>query len=513
MRVRERYKLIEKRMAGIEPIPADFPQYVEENIQHHLFYSRKEGSCYCTHCKSEVPYQPLHHKEAAVCPKCGKQTTARSKGMSRLSDDINWFTLVQHFEDGLVVRHFRTLVNWEDFTAPVIKTEELYRNVITPKSFKEYMWWWKYQENELAWIPYKKRGFSWYAYEGNLWHPYTAKCYTDLDEVIKGTNFQYSCLTGLLHDFNLLGDDGIISLYGIEKTLNTYRDMPYLEMLYKVGFHNLIRGVSEPGVGKMFHDAKDIYGVLGVDKAQYKMLLAKVNPTVTEYKAMLLVNAHEQEDWEFGIGALNDRNGYNVESISRIVPIHKAIRYIRKTGITVDEYCRHLMGCIQLGHNTADEYYAFPNDRVRALVRNEIAEQRRIRNEAENLKKMIDNADTLNLIREIRAGTDGNEAYHMHYNGMFIRIARDTEELIREGEILHHCVGRIYAPKMEVGETMIFLIRRESDPETPFFTMEWKDGKVKQLYGNHDCLPTEEVVAFKAEFLRRVKEIKMPVAA
>ena len=512
MRVREKYIRIAKRMEGIEPIPSDFPKYVEENIHHHLFYSRKEGSCYCTHCKSEVPYQPLRHKEAAVCPKCGTQATARSIGMSRSRDELNWFSLVQHFEDGLVVRHFRTLVNWQDFKNPVIETSEQYRNVITSKGCDDYMWWWKYQENEMAWIPYKKRGMSWYAYEGEYWHPYSSKCYTDLDEVIKGTIFKYSCLHGLMKDFGVVKGNGAIDCYGIEFALNSYNSAPYLEMLYKVGFHNLIRGLANYRYDRIkFNNAKDIYGVLGVDKVQYKLLLANGNPTMQEYRAMKLVNAHDVGDWEFGIQEVARGYSNALKCIADKLPISKAVRYMRKTGNDSSTYLDYLRKCERFNHDLNDPYYAYPSAKVIDLVqREEIARiarenaERAEREKVEREKKMRKNAGTLKLISAIRNGTDGNEAFHLHMGGLFVRIADSTEELVREGEILHHCVGRIYAPKMEVGETMIFLIRKESAPDEPFYTMEFVNGKVAQLRGMRNCDPTPEVTEFKAEFMRRV---------
>ena len=52
-------------------------------------------------------------------------------------------------------------------------------------------------------------------------------------------------------------------------------------------------------------------------------------------------------------------------------------------------------------------------------------------------------------------------------------IAKSPAELIKEGNTLHHCVGRMgYDQKMVREESLIFFIRTVAEPDKPFVTIE-----------------------------------------
>jgi hypothetical protein len=97
-------------------------------------------------------------------------------------------------------------------------------------------------------------------------------------------------------------------------------------------------------------------------------------------------------------------------------------------------------------------------------------------------------------------------------DGLEIHPARSQEEMIREGQLLHHCVAR-YAADHANGKTAILFIRRSMDPETPFFTLELDEqtGKVCQNRGKRNCDRTKEVEAFEKawlEYIHRIMKIE-----
>lgn len=103
------------------------------------------------------------------------------------------------------------------------------------------------------------------------------------------------------------------------------------------------------------------------------------------------------------------------------------------------------------------------------------------------------------------------EALNLHNNGFFIRLPRVLDEIKREGETLGHCVAT-YVDKVAERKTLIFFIRRESEPDKPFFTLEWK-GAVIQCYGYRHCKPTPELNKFIRLFSRKMDEYtKVPNA-
>ena len=80
-----------------------------------------------------------------------------------------------------------------------------------------------------------------------------------------------------------------------------------------------------------------------------------------------------------------------------------------------------------------------------------------------------------------------------------IIIARSPQDLIREGDMLHHCVGRMnYDQKFVREESLIFFVRNVDSPDTPFVTVEYSlsKHKVLQCYGAHDSKPNDSVMEF-----------------
>ena len=87
---------------------------------------------------------------------------------------------------------------------------------------------------------------------------------------------------------------------------------------------------------------------------------------------------------------------------------------------------------------------------------------------------------------------DGKDAF-------VVVIARSPQDLIREGDTLHHCVGRMnYDQKFAREESLIFFVRNASEPDVPFVTVEYslKSKRILQCYGEHDHKPTDDVLEF-----------------
>jgi hypothetical protein len=87
-------------------------------------------------------------------------------------------------------------------------------------------------------------------------------------------------------------------------------------------------------------------------------------------------------------------------------------------------------------------------------------------------------------------------------------IAKSPQDLINEGEILHHCVGRMgYDQKFAREESLIFFIRTKEQPTNPLVTLEYspKTHKVLQCYADHDSKPSEEIMNY-------VNDIWLPYA-
>lgn len=96
--------------------------------------------------------------------------------------------------------------------------------------------------------------------------------------------------------------------------------------------------------------------------------------------------------------------------------------------------------------------------------------------------------------------------YSWERDGILIRPARTEQELKDEGKKLHHCVGT-YADSHVEGRSSIFFIRRASDQDQPWYTLNLDDKSltVKMNLGNHNCKTTDEVKAFEEAWIAWVR--------
>lgn len=94
------------------------------------------------------------------------------------------------------------------------------------------------------------------------------------------------------------------------------------------------------------------------------------------------------------------------------------------------------------------------------------------------------------------------KGFEWHQGGLLIRVCQSQQEMIDEGKKLNHCVAR-YAEDHATGKTTIFLIRKEEQPDVPWFTLELdvKKGVVAQNRGKHNCARTEEIIEFENNWI------------
>lgn len=96
-----------------------------------------------------------------------------------------------------------------------------------------------------------------------------------------------------------------------------------------------------------------------------------------------------------------------------------------------------------------------------------------------------------------------------HDGGILIRPCATAAELRAEGSTLSHCVYS-YANRHKKGETAIFFIRKEEEPDKPWFTLELdeKNLVVRQNRGLRNCGKTPEVQGFEDRWIAHLKQMK-----
>lgn len=86
-----------------------------------------------------------------------------------------------------------------------------------------------------------------------------------------------------------------------------------------------------------------------------------------------------------------------------------------------------------------------------------------------------------------------SDIYSAAAAGYIIRPAKNAAEIVAEGRYLHHCVGLdTYLSKHNSGKSVILFLRKVSEPDIPFITIEIRGDHIVQWYGAYDKKPQEE---------------------
>lgn len=191
------------------------------------------------------------------------------------------------------------------------------------------------------------------------------------------------------------------------------------------------------------------------------------------------------------------------------LPVMRCVRYLlrqrskskKADANLLEDYWRIAGG---EGVDLNDPYNRFPPDLIKAHDRvdgiRKAREAARLAEERakENEKLRVGFARQLEKLA----------AYAWSADGILIRPAEEPEELTREGDILHHCVGG-YRSKHAEGRSAIFFIRREDRPEEPWYTLELnvKELTVIQNRGKGNSARTEAVRKFEEAWLERIRAV------
>ena len=191
-------------------------------------------------------------------------------------------------------------------------------------------------------------------------------------------------------------------------------------------------------------------------------------------------------------------------------PLLRTVRYLKRQrtkdrradGHILDDYWRIAKS---EGYDLADEHVRFPKDLL--LAHDRVAEERRVREEARQVR---DRAEKNEKLREaFAARLEALAPLAWQQGGILIRPCAAPEELDAEGRALSHCVAT-YKDKHASGKTAIFFVRKASEPDKPWFTLELNlsDFTVLQNRGKCNCARTKAVEAFEAAWLEHIRPMK-----
>lgn len=101
-----------------------------------------------------------------------------------------------------------------------------------------------------------------------------------------------------------------------------------------------------------------------------------------------------------------------------------------------------------------------------------------------------------------------SKAWDFEYGDFTILIPTCGQDIVTEGNLMHHCVGS-YVNRVIENSTYICFVRHKDTPNTPYITCQvYPNGEIGQYFLAYDrYISSEEDLAFKEAFRRHLAEV------
>lgn len=331
-------------------------------------------------------------------------------------------------------------------------------------------------------------------YQGNL-------------DFLKDTDMKYACIPEAL-----LNDD----YENMENYIGAYRKYPILEMLQKLGMGNMRayilnnwrwdnrldpNGKTPAAIFKItkqrFNDMKNQNGnveLLELFQLEKEIGRCFQEAEVKAVNRLSLSYADMQMIFQYAkpVKLMN----YIEKQMPEIHPFQAPNKRRELASLYVD----YIRMCVINERDMTEPHKIYPAE-LEAAHDREYVRMNKNRSEAEKKEKNRKNPN----IKKDAAGY--NRQYRYQNEKYIIRAPKDAAEILEEGLTLDHCVGRMgYIEAMNRHETVILFLRKKKAKNTPYYTLEVKNGTIKQAYGKSDKKPDWEEVG---PFLEAFKQAKL----
>lgn len=475
-----------------EALPEGLIDYIRREVlpkDRVIIYKRGNVNGICTVCGTQVHARGRRFTQSAhaTCPNCGARVSCvLEDGCAFAANYIENVVAVQKGTDGKTV-FFRQWLLRRDHTARWEHIEDFLQETVryairgakTAKWQKQGKWnyYMKTERYELdewtRWSDNRIYDGGYYFYTGGI------------EEALSGTAMQYADLDGYLtaerHNKN--------PIYFLEY----HARYPVVEFLWKAGYRNIVHN-------RVFGMSKENRNAIRWERKKLKecfkfplRILKLMPPEEWSLNDIQRVN----DLWGRYGGIITDteirlvlQSKVDIQLWSRATAyasVGKILKYIQKQAekrkeenpdrrnVSKDESARiyrdYLQECEQLHLDLHDKEILFPKDLTAAHNRTmEQVKFERNKADQEKFQKAVEKLEKF-------AWSEGE---------FFIRPAREQMELTAEGKALHHCVGG-YIRRMAEGETAIFFLRKVSEPDKPFYTLELQKKRVIQCRTEHNA--------------------------
>lgn len=474
-----------------EVLPEEMIDYICREVlpkDKVMVYKKGNVSGTCSVCGAEVHARDRRFVQGARvnCPNCGTSVSCVLENSTVFAANyIENIVAVQKGTDGETV-FFRQWLLHRDNSARWEHMEDFLQETVRYAIRGTRTAKWQKQGKESRCMRTERYELDeWTRWQGNRIYDGGYYFYTGgIEEALQGTAMQYADLKGYLEE-NRHNKNPI-------HFLEYHAKYPVMEFLWKAGYrnivHNRIFGMDRENRNAILWERKKLK-----DCFKFPLRILKLMPP-EEWRLddvqrvnCLWKNCGERITNAEMRMALQSRT--DVQNLTGAMPyagIGKILKYIQKQtekkeggkryraytpeGI-VGAYRDYLRECEQLHFDLHDKEILFPKDLIAAHDRTmkQIAFEKN-KADQEKFQKAVNKL----------------EKFAWQKGAFLIRPAREQMELTAEGKALHHCVGG-YIRDMAEEKTAIFFLRKVSEPDKPFYTLELQRRRVVQCRTEHNA--------------------------
>ena len=414
------------------------------------------------------------------------------------------------YKDGALVRYYEGGY----YTTQIISYKEKYRFFF----------------NEKEEFVLKKTGDKWTpCAANNCYYSCSAEHIVNFNELRKVKRID-RCVDVLLNNEFLNKDNFLVNLIYILK-------YPIVEKLGKAGYKYLMsKMIWSPTT--LLRDKFEttpkktgtLYENLGMNKIQLKMLEQFRDPyknTLPSIKFIKQIGGDDVIHWDekksrkifkFASKA-GDWSGLVLKENYLGVP--DCVRYARKDFIPTDQDRKNIKNLINLQDKTPDvdvvrmfrDTVYTMCDRVHEVLPNMNPFEARTLRDLQWMHDQytnIANAQRYNSLKKDGKWDKFNkkriEKYEKIGDEFEIIVPREPKDIINEGASLNHCVGG-YLESVASGYKTILFLRKVSEPDKSFYTIEVGNSNIIQIHGNHNKWlgNNPEAIQFVIDWLKDIQ--------
>lgn len=518
-----RYKrdaVVRDKMRSVPQTPVNLKRWADKHIMpHYLFYDYNNGraktQARCTYCEKFSVIERQKNNDVLRCPKCGQKVIAKAQGKrAAYHEDRETCQVIQKISDEeLLIRIFK--VRWAYKEKKNTPAKEIYENarlfihvVGKEGTDTEAFYYDSSYDSTTHWRRGNRPRFS----------PYTSGYEADdtgaiylpsLKRALQGTPWQYCALRQF---YEPTKEAMQVSTY-----LRVYRRHPKLiEHLVKVGFERIVSDiVYRHGMGAEIDDTqKRTHRILRVNKEDLTMLreLNAGIDTLRAYQQYTKLNLRSRQEllqWQlknhvhtvptqwFAYMTARKFMRYMDSQLPDYMQLKRAFLYRSPMEEAISTYSDYLQMCQEQNYDMKSSQVLFPKHCNEA------------HDELSRYIKKCRDEQTKRAFREVYEHLA--EKANLTSKKLQIVCPKQTDDLIAEGQALHHCVGT-YIERVAAKKCLIVFVRRVEEPKKPYVTVEVRNGKIEQIHGDHNSDPTEEVKKFVDLWSRKVLPMALQAA-